>query len=119
MARPKSETSISQRSLKFISENSFQTRTDVLLSLISEFGVTLAHAKTLYQTWRKVNKTDTGLMAEVFSVRDNKNGLSVDPYMFSKYTVYEIGVGHLSEKLAVDAYVVDLKERKRMALKLK
>lgn len=116
MARKKDTNSVRQRGVRYVDEHhGIKTRQEILSGLMDEFNKTESYAKTIYALWRKQSK-ERGELVATYEVRDFKDGLTVDPYMFRKYT--ESKDTAVTEVIAKKNYEQSLRDKIKLAKKL-
>lgn len=117
MARTIDKTKPRQKTFAMLSANPTITRAEALPQLMDELDIGLPYAKTLWQDWRKQSK-ESGTLTPVFTIRDHKDGLTVDPYVFKKHVNNPNGSMATTEASAVKQYIRELKVRTDKARKL-
>lgn len=117
MARRENKGSNRQKAFAFLDINPGRTRTDCLETMMVDLKIGLVYAKTLYQNWRKLRK-ETGELTKVFTIRDHKDGATVDPYVFTKHIPNPSKKMARTEASAVIDYIKELKVRMEKASKL-
>jgi len=117
VARLKDNTSVRQRAFAYIDDHPDSTRADILKDLIDTYNISLVYAKTLYQSHRTEGKSN-GKLTEVFEVRDHRDGLSVDPYMFKKHVSQPLAGTVTSESNAIKRYLRAIQVRAKLAKRL-
>jgi hypothetical protein len=109
----------STRQLAFVALDALMTtpRGEAVDSLMAEFSIGKAYAKTLYQNHRATKK-DEGAFKTVFVVRDKKDGRPVAPHMTASYVMTVPQGSATTEAAAVKSYVADLNRQVKVAEKL-
>ncbi len=111
MARKIDKQSKRQKVFAYLDAQTQRDRADVVADVMKDFEMAKPYAMTLYQTHRKQSKA-TGALVEVFSIRDHKEGVTVDPYVFSKHVAQaSVGTGSVDVNSAVMSYKVELAGR--------
>lgn len=85
MARLVDKTSTRQRIFTKLDTLAHLKRTQAVSVLMTEFDVSEAYARTLYQNHRKIRSETSGGVnfITIFKVRDTRSNSPVDPYMSS------------------------------------
>ena len=117
MARKIDKTKPRQLAFALLTANPTATRAEMLPRLMDDFDIGLPYAKTLYQHWRKQSKA-SGVLTPVFTIRDHKDGVTVDPYLFKKHVSDPEASMATTEARAIKQYVRELKVRTDKARKL-
>ncbi len=118
MARKIDKQSKRQKVFAYLDGQTQRERADVVADIMRDFSMAKPYAMTLYQTHRKLSK-GTGALVEVFSIRDHKEGVTVDPYVFSKHVASaNIERQDTSINDAVESYTVELEGRLKKVVDL-
>ena len=117
MARKIDKSKPRQKAFALLTANPEVPRAEMLPRLMVDFDIGLPYAKTLYQHWRKQSK-ESGALTPVFTIRDHKDGLTVDPYVFKKHISNPDKDMATTEANAVKQYIQELKVRTDKAKKL-
>lgn len=117
MARKADKGSNRQLAFKYLDDHTGKPRAELLDELMVELSIGLVYAKTLYQAWRKIGK-EAGTLIAVYEVRDHKDGVTVDPYMFIRHVSDPTAGTVTSMAWAIKQYVRDLQDRTKKAKKL-
>lgn len=118
MARKIDKQSKRQKVFAYLDGQTQRDRAQVVSDVMRDFGMARPYAMTLYQTHRKLSKV-SGALVEVFSIRDHKEGVTVDPYVFSRHVASASVNGDSTTVTdAVASYKTELKSRIKSAEKL-
>jgi len=80
MARKKDPNSVRQRAFNMLDNMKNVKRENALAALKAAFGIGESYAATLHAAHRTINK-EKGVMTQVYTVRDIKDGKPVKPYL--------------------------------------
>lgn len=117
MARKANNGSNRQLAFKYLDNHKGRPRSELLEELMVELDIGLVYAKTLYQNWRTLSKK-SGSLTKVYTIRDHKDGVTVDPYVFTKHYAKPPKKAAKTEATAVIQYIDELHERMAKATKL-
>ena len=117
MARKANDGSNRQLAFKYLDKHNGRPRAELLDELMVELDIGLVYAKTLYQNWRTLSK-QSGSLTEVFTIRDHKDGVTVDPYVFTKHVSNPSRKSAKTEAKAVLQYIDELHVRMTKATNL-
>jgi len=118
MARKIDKQSKRQKVFAYLDGQTQRDRAEVVTEIMKDFDMARPYAMTLYQTHRKNGKAN-GALVEVFSIRDHKEGVTVDPYVFSKHVATaKVNGDDTSVPDAVESYKDELKGRLKKVVDL-
>ena len=117
MARKNDPKSVRQRAFKLLDTMKRKKREDAIEILKTKFSIGDSYAATLYAAHRTINK-ESGVMIQVFSVRDIKDGKPVQPYMKTENVFNPTSDACLTPELAKEQYLVQLATKQVKALQL-
>ena len=117
MARKKDPNSVRQKAFKLLDGLKGTKREMVIKKLKTKYSIGDAYAATLYAAHRTINK-ENGTMAQVYSVRDMKDGKPVNPYIKIENVFNPNADACLTAVLAKRRYELGLKNKIAKAKRL-
>jgi len=110
MARPANENSVRQRAFKLLNGMQNVKREVALKVLKDTFTIGDSYAATLHASFRTINKQN-GVMVQVFSVRDMRDGKATTPYIKVQNVFNPTPTMCLNPTQAKKAYEMNMKQK--------
>jgi hypothetical protein len=118
MARTADKNSVRQQGFKILDELRGTKREDAIDILMKKLDIGKSYAATIHATHRTLDK-ERGLLVTYYSVEEYKDGKKVVPYL-KKTTAYRPSslLQRLTKKEAIEAWMLEVEERKQQVLTL-
>ena len=117
MARKIDKQSTRQKVFAYLDKQTERPRSDVVEDIKAKHNIGQSYAMTLYQSHRTLSKV-SGVLTEVFRIRDRKEGKSVAPYVSTKFVAKANRSDAKNKDAAVTKYESELTKRIEKAKKL-